>query len=424
MPQVAPAKTAPPSLDFLAPPQKPGELGRLGPYRILKVLGQGGMGLVFLADDAQLKRTIALKVMLPKMAARAEARERFLREARSAAALEHDHVIPIFQVGEDRGVPFIAMPFLKGATLEEYIKRKPLTVPQIMRIGREIAKGLAAAHEKGLVHRDIKPANLWLDATAKGRVKILDFGLARLVEEDIQLTQEGAILGTPAYMSPEQAAGKPASARSDLFSLGAVLYRLCTGQRPFHGKNTLAILHALATENPKPIAELNPDVPPAFAELIMQMLEKDPARRTRSAYEIAEAIYALERERILRKLTLPNPALQSAGVSQVPTLDPDQSNDSYLNESDLHFEPPALQSTPPRRAGTFWVAAMSAGILLVLAIAGGVLWNRPADPAVADTKKDQDAKSKSHEEKQKAKEKHNEGKDIAKTDPAKSTGEG
>src|SRR4051812_39938957 len=177
---------APPA--FLAPPEQPDEIGRLGPYRVLRVLGKGGMGLVLHAEDPQLRRAVALKVMLPNLAANPASRERFLREARAAAALEHDHITPIYQVGEDHGIPFIAMPLLKGMSLEEYLRTKGrMTLPQVLRVGREIARGLAVAHEKGIVHRDLKPANLWLDAAANGRVRILDFGLAR-AETDYQLT--------------------------------------------------------------------------------------------------------------------------------------------------------------------------------------------------------------------------------------------
>jgi hypothetical protein len=161
-----PAEAAP-SLDFLAPPQRPDEIGRLGNYRILKLLGQGGMGMVFQAEDSHLERRVALKVMLPDVAKRADARERFVREAKAAAAIEHDHIVTILQVGEDRGVPFLAMQWLKGMSLEERLQRPgPLNIAQVVRLGRQIARGLAAAHERGLIHRDIKPANLWIGARA------------------------------------------------------------------------------------------------------------------------------------------------------------------------------------------------------------------------------------------------------------------
>jgi serine/threonine protein kinase len=368
-----------PDRDFLAPAQRPDELGRLGPYRVLKVLGHGGMGMVFLADDPHLKRAVALKVMLPHVGQAPAARERFLREARAAAALEHDHIVPVYQIGVDRGVTFIAMPFLKGMNLEDYLKKKgDLAVPQILRIGREVAKGLAAAHDKGLVHRDIKPANLWLDANAKGRIKILDFGLARPAHVDEQLTQVGTILGTPAYMSPEQAAGQPVGPASDLFSLGAVLYRLCTGRKPFSGPNTYAILTALATEQPPPVRDRNPAVTPAFAGLIMQLLEKDPARRPASAKQVAETIYAIERERLLEKLHREAaPGLQTVGGSHAVSLNPDESIDSQFHFDDVSLAPAGAKRRTGRSLGP-WPAAGGAALAAAL-VAGILLLGRRAD---------------------------------------------
>ncbi len=224
--------------EFLAPPQAAGELGRLGGFRILKILGHGGMGVVFQGEDPRLGRQVAIKALLPHLAGSTSSQQRFLREARAAATLEHDHIVPILQVGEERGAPFIVMPLLKGESLEDRLRRDAaLPLPEVLRIGRETAEGLAAAHEKKLIHRDIKPANLWLEAP-RGRVKILDFGLARPVAQESCLTQHGAVIGTPAYMAPEQGGGQAVDTRCDLFSLGVVLYRLCTGQLPFHGSDT------------------------------------------------------------------------------------------------------------------------------------------------------------------------------------------
>jgi serine/threonine protein kinase len=280
-------------LEILEPPQAPDELGRLGPYRVLRVLGAGGMGVVFEAEDPALSRRLAVKAMLPGLAAGKAARERFLREARSAAALEHDNIVPIYQVGEDRGVPVIAMPFLKGEPLDARLHREgALPATEVVRIGREVARGLAAAHEKGLIHRDIKPANIWLEGD-EGRAKVLDFGLARSAA-DQQLTQTGAIIGTPAYMSPEQAAGKKLDSRSDLFSLGAVLYRMAAGRQPFEGADTISTLMAVSTEEPAPPSEVNPRVPEGLSGLIMDLLEKAPEGRPVSAREVIEALSALE----------------------------------------------------------------------------------------------------------------------------------
>jgi hypothetical protein len=275
---------------FLAPPLAPDELGRLGPYRVLKVLGAGGMGVVFRAEDPQLQRLVALKAMLPALAENDSARQRFLREARAAASIKHDHIVTIHQVGEDRGAPFLAMEFLEGEALDERVKREgKLPLAEVLRIGGEIAAGLEAAHEHGLIHRDIKPGNVWLEGK-RGRVKILDFGLARTITDDIHLTQSGAIVGTPAYMPPEQARGEKVDSRCDLYSLGCVLYRLCTGELPFKGDNAMSLLMALAIEQPKSPREVNPDVPPALADLIIRLLAKDPAQRPATAGEVAEAL--------------------------------------------------------------------------------------------------------------------------------------
>jgi len=282
-------------LPFLSPPQAPDELGRLGHYRVLRKLGRGGMGQVLLAEDTQLLRRVALKVMLPIFAGDANAKDRFLREARTAAAVHHDHVITIFQVGEENGVPIIAMEHLHGLPLDVYLRKVgDPGLPHALRIGREVAEGLAAAHARGLIHRDIKPANIWLEAPA-GRVKLLDFGLARQANANVDLTGPGAPVGTPAYMSPEQARGERVDARADLFSLGCVLYRLCSGHPPFRGKTLTAVLTSLALDNPPPVREQNPAVPPALGALVGRLLAKDPVARPQTAREVVQALRDIER---------------------------------------------------------------------------------------------------------------------------------
>ncbi|HBI45056.1 MAG TPA: serine/threonine protein kinase [Planctomycetales bacterium] len=280
----------------LAPPQLPDEIGRLGGYRLLAELGRGGMGVVYKAEDLKLKRLVALKVMAPGLAADEASRQRFLREAVAMAAVHHDNIVVIHAVDEDNGVPFLAMEFLQGMPLDKWLKGGRKATPvQVLKIGREIAEGLAAAHERGLIHRDIKPGNIWLDSAHKGRVKILDFGLARSGTEDVHLTHSGAIVGTPAYMAPEQARAEKVDARSDLFSLGCVLYRLCTGTMPFAGDTTMALLMALALDHPKTVCELNPEIPVALSDLVTRLLEKEPAKRPQSAREVVQAIQAIGR---------------------------------------------------------------------------------------------------------------------------------
>jgi serine/threonine protein kinase len=289
-PAAQPNSGRPDSFSFLLPPVEEDEIGRLGNYRVLRLLGQGGMGFVFLAEDIALRRRVALKVLKPDVNADPDGWQRFLREARLMASLKHDHLVTVFQVGQDGQVIYLAMELLEGETLGERAARAGLaSMADVLRIGSEIASGLAVIHRNGLVHRDIKPSNLWLEQPG-GRVKILDFGLARLIDDDACYTRSGMVVGTPAYMAPEQARGERIDGRSDLFSLGAVLYYLCTGTLPFGGMNAMAVLSALAIRDPRPIHELNPQVPRRLAGLVMQLLAKEPADRPTSAEAVVEAL--------------------------------------------------------------------------------------------------------------------------------------
>jgi serine/threonine protein kinase len=347
--------------EFLSPPQAADELGRLGPYRILKVLGHGGMGVVYQAEDPQLRRLLALKAMLPALSARASARQRFLREARAAAAIEHDNIVAIFQVGEDRGVPYLAMPFLRGEPLDERLKREGrLPLAEALRIARETAQGLAAAHKRGLMHRDIKPANLWLEEES-GRVRILDFGLARSVGGENQLTQQGAIVGTPAYMAPEQAAGQEIDARCDLFSLGCVLYRMCTGKAPFSGRDSVSTLVAVATETPLTPRQVDANIPEVVSRYIMQMLAKSPDGRPASAQAVVDELRRLEAAQSQDGMSSPPPAPVAAITVKRPPL----------------ATPP--QPERPRRRRTL---VLGAGIGLLAALACTIAFWQPwrADP--------------------------------------------
>ncbi len=327
------------------------------------------MGIVFLAEDPQLQRLVALKAMRPALASNAAARQRFLREARAAAAIEHDHIISIYQVAEESGVPYLAMPFLKGESLDAWLNRDgSLPVPEALRIGREIAEGLDAAHQHGLIHRDIKPANIWLESRGQqsevrgqksevgGRVKILDFGMARTVDSKTHLTQTGAILGTPSYMAPEQARGLRVDARCDLFSLGCMLYRMTTATLPFTGTDPLSVLMSVTTDEPEPPRNLNPAMPAALSDLIIRLLAKDPKDRPASAQAVVEAIEAIERKPASAAI----PVAKLVGQSGTPVAPNDQ------------------VSGPRRRYGL--LAAIGAGVLfLVLAVAGIMLFRRTAD---------------------------------------------
>jgi serine/threonine protein kinase len=280
-----------------APNQARPEVPRIGPFQVLAELGRGGMGAVYRARDPRLGREVAVKVLPPEVAADRTAKERFLREARAQAAVEHDHIVPIHEVNEENGVVYLVMPLLKGQSLSAALKQNPRPpVAELVRIGREIAEGLAAAHAAGLVHRDIKPGNVWLEAP-KRRVKILDFGIARGTgpvagsrDDANPLTRRNELLGTPHYMSPEQARAKPVDARSDLFSLGVVLYQMATGARPFGGDTEFDVMAAVANEHQRAVAEVVPGFPPALSDLIDRLLAKDPAARPATAAAVAEQL--------------------------------------------------------------------------------------------------------------------------------------
>jgi serine/threonine protein kinase len=263
----------------------------VGYYRLLKKLGQGGMGIVYLAEDvraedARLRRKVALKVMRPENAGNPQTRARFLREALAAAAITHEHIVTVYEVNETAdGISYLAMAYLQGETLESRCRRQPLMpLGEVCRVGSEIAAALTAVHALDLVHRDVKPSNIWLEEPA-GRVKLLDFGLARLREplNQANVVKTTAIVGTAAYMSPEQARVGQVDARSDLFSLGCVLYQLATGHLPFRGANVTAMLIAVTLDDPVPPCELRPDLSPRLGELILRMLAKKPEDRPPSA---------------------------------------------------------------------------------------------------------------------------------------------
>jgi serine/threonine protein kinase len=285
----APAANQAEILHFLDPPESPGDLGKFGPYRVLQVLGQGGMGLVLRAFDPGLNRPIAIKVLAPQLAASGAARMRFLREARAAAAIRDEHVVAIHAVDEWKGLPYLVMELVPGISLQERLDRTAaLDVTSILRIGMQTARGLAAAHDQGLVHRDIKPSNILLENGVE-RVKLTDFGLARAVD-DATLTQSGVVAGTPLFMAPEQARGETMDHRADLFSLGAVMYSMCTGRPPFRASTTLGVLRRVCDDEHRPIREINPEIPDWLAEIIDRLLAKDRRVRFQSAREVARVL--------------------------------------------------------------------------------------------------------------------------------------
>src|ERR1700761_2111666 len=307
-------------------------------YRVLERLGAGGMGVVYKAEDNRLHRNVALKFLPENVSNAPSALARFQREAQSASALNHPNICTIHDFGEENGQAFIAMEFLQGATLKQLITHRSITFEMFVTLGIEISDALDAAHQKNIIHRDVKPANIFV--TERGHAKILDFGLAKLHDEqpsiagataintatysdaasgessapsanttylrdsgETQITNTGVIVGTVSYMSPEQTRGHHLDRRSDIFSLGCVLYESLTGQSPFTGPSTLSIMHDIATSTPAPPSTLQPGLPRALDDLILRCLEKDPARRPQRASEIVAGF---------KSLSMPSAAIAAA----------------------------------------------------------------------------------------------------------------
>ena len=276
-------------LSLLGPTDDPRMLGRVGPYEVTGVIGRGGMGVVLKAFDASLNRFVAIKMMLPHLATSGAARKRFSREGQAAAAVIDDHVLPIYGVSEWQGVPYLVTQYSSGMSLQKRIQdQAPLELKEILRISLQTARGLAAAHAQGLVHRDVKPSNILLDGTVE-RALLTDFGLARAVD-DASLTRSGTITGTPQFMAPEQARGESVDQRSDLFSLGAVIYAMCTGHPPFRAETSYGVLRRITDDEPRPIREINPEIPEWLCGIVARLMAKQPAERFASANEVAELL--------------------------------------------------------------------------------------------------------------------------------------
>jgi serine/threonine protein kinase len=350
--RAAPAEPA--DLYFLRPADRPGLLGTLGGYEVQAVIGQGGMGVVLKAFDPALHRLVAIKVLAPALAGSATARRRFTREAQAAAAVCHDHVVAVHGVSEADGLPYLVMQYVPGESLQQRLDRVgPLPVEEVVRIGLQAASGLAAALAQGLIHRDVKPANLLLE-NGLAKVKITDFGLARMVD-DVPVTRDGVVLGTPEYMAPEQARGEQVDPRADLFSLGSVLYACCTGHPPFRGPTAVAVLRRVSDEQPPPVRALNPEVPAWLEALIARLLAKDPAQRFQSAAEVARLL-----EGYLAHLRQPAtvPAPQLPPLPAVPGSQPE-------GEEKRPAPPPRLRGSRP------WVLTRSgvlAGCLVLVCL--------------------------------------------------------
>jgi serine/threonine protein kinase len=320
------AQTARPAIDragltpeeraILGPARTPGTVGGLDHYDLLELAGRGGMGTVFKALDTKLNRLVAVKLLAPALVAVASARARFIREAQAAAAIRDAHVVHIYAVHDERAFPYLVMEYLDGPTLEKHIRHTgALGLRDVLWIGMQAAEGLAAAHRQGLIHRDIKPANILLESSGEC-VKVTDFGLARAADHP-SLSQAGVIAGTPLYMSPEQARGETLDARSDLFSLGSVLYTMATGCHAFAAAHTVAVLKRVCEETPRPIRELNPEIPDWFTAIVGKLQAKDPAERYQSAAEVVALLgehLATGQPAETRQIDVPQPAAKNAAT--------------------------------------------------------------------------------------------------------------
>ncbi len=331
---------------------------KLGPYDIQSLLGSGGMGEVYRAHDARLNRVVAIKVLPASYSADAERLQRFVQEARSAAALNHPNILSIFDIGEERGAPYIVSELLEGQTLRERIRNGALTSRKAVDYALQVARGLAAAHEKGIVHRDLKPENLFL--TNDERVKILDFGLAKLTRPEdtasadaptVQVnTEPGQIMGTVGYMSPEQVRGRPADHRSDIFAFGSILYEMLSGQRAFRGETPADTMSAILKDEPVELSETVRSMPPALERMVRHCLEKNPAQRFQSAGDLAFNLEALTESSVVGKT-----GAQSAIV--VPAIAEPGTGDSTALKKEV-----ARRSKLLERASVLGLAAAMLGL--------------------------------------------------------------
>ena len=337
----------------------PGSIGRLKGYEVVAVRGRGGYGVVFEGLDPVLNRRVAIKILSPDLATNATSRRRFIREARAAAAINHPQVVTIFGVDEAANIPFLVMELLTGCSLRERLQRAPkLELIEVLQISMQIAQGLAAAHAQGIIHRDVKPGNiLFVDATS--RVKITDFGLARVTVENLELTTHGVVVGTPGYMSPEQVRGRNLDTRSDLFAVGCVMYAMYSGHSPFHGKSVLEVARRVETDEPPRLRTAFPHAPEFVDSIVHRLLQKNPEHRFQSAAELADVLN--------RHLAM---------LNQTPT---DRLPEIY--EQSL-IETTTLTGLPRRRRAPHVVYSLVALIAILIALAGWVAF-KTFSPQVA-----------------------------------------
>jgi serine/threonine protein kinase/tetratricopeptide (TPR) repeat protein len=366
-------------------------------YEIIERLGSGGMGEVYRARDTKLGREIALKVLPPAMAGNADRRTRFQREAMAVAALKHPNIVTIYAVEEDQGTLFIAMELIEGRSLDHLIPPQGLNLAQLLEMTIPVSDAVAYAHEKGITHRDLKPSNIMLDEA--GRPKVLDFGLAKLLEApadangatlaaDGSVTKEGVVIGTASYMSPEQAEGKPTDARSDVFSLGIILYEMATGRKPFQGDTTISTISSILKDTPPPATELNRSLPHHLGRVVNRCLAKDPSKRYQVALDLKNELEGLQEESASGVGAVP-PETSGVGVAPPPSSDvaavpPSSSGVGVTPPSDSSAPSPASSKIVASRSNRM---PLFVGAVVVIALAALVgLWQpwSSDQPAVAD----------------------------------------
>ncbi|HVS01836.1 MAG TPA: serine/threonine-protein kinase, partial [Thermoanaerobaculia bacterium] len=372
----------------------------LGRYRIVRRLGAGAMGEVYLAEDPAIERRLALKTvrLLGEQAmSHDELKARLLREAKAAGRLVHPYVVTLFDAGEAEGVFYLAFEFIDGPDLAQRMRAEPpLTLGEVLRIGRQAAEGLDAAHRRGIVHRDIKPSNILLDEA--GQVKVTDFGIAKMVGQQTELTQAGSVVGSPHYLSPEQIRGDELDGRSDLFSLGVVLYEVLSRRRPFEGDTITTLVYQILSREPVPLAEVRSGLPPRLERIVSRLLAKERDARFATAAELAEELAGCERELSEGVLdgTAAPPAEDmddtvrlgsgSAAAAAVPPPPPPAA--AAATGTAPPPPPPAAAGPAPtaRSSAGRWVAAaaVAAALLLLLAAGGVFLWLMARDDGSAE----------------------------------------
>lgn len=351
-------------------PQRLDLSGRtLGDYRVLRKLGQGGMGQVYLAEQISLKRPVALKILRPEMAASPRALTRFKREAESVARITHANIVQVYAFGEAEGILFMALEYVEGRNLKEFVAKKgPPDLLVSLSIMRQVASALQRAGELGIIHRDIKPENILL--TKKGEIKVADFGLSRCLEEDqggVDLTQTGQTMGTPLYMSPEQVEGKPLDTRTDIYSFGVTCYQMLTGQPPFHGATAFEVALQHVQKPAPPLGQIRPDLPEALCAMVHKMMEKDPARRYQTGREL------------LRDIIRIREGLSGVGTTNVQmTLSSEEraALSSSATGSGEVARSKVIEGASSVKGGVriWWGVALAGSLLVAVALGGSLAW--------------------------------------------------